>query len=222
MSSEAMPGGSQTFTNETFSTQKTDKVNSDGGAEIVRTIDSTSSTMNGKQFENPRTQGATGFPLRVKVSSTGKVLEVQAVKDSLDETSKAILEAFRSQLMSQPSFPATPVTINASWHDSTTLIQQTQMGTLTTEIKYSTALVGSDTIAGVKVRVLKMNMSLSGAIEGGAGTISGTGGGNVYFSDESGKEMKSTLDVDQTMNMNSPRGSMTMTMKTTTTRELMK
>lgn len=222
MSAEMMPGGSQTFTNETFSTQRIDKVNPDGSAVLIRTIDSTSSTMNGQPSENPRTKGAIGFPLRVKVSSTGKVLEVLSLRDSLDEAASAVLETFRSQLMSQPSLPTKSVRVNDSWQDSSKITQQTQMGSLTTEIKYSTTLKGSDTISAVAVLVLKLRVNLAGSISGGAGTINGTGEGDVYFSGELGKEIKSALDIDQTMDVNSPQGSMTMNMKTTTTRELLK
>jgi hypothetical protein len=222
MSAETMPGGSQVFTNETYSSQKAEKVNSDGGAELIRTIDSTSSTMNGKAFENPGTKGAIGFPLRVKVASTGKVLDVQSVKDSLDQTASAVLETFRSQLMSQPSFSPKPVRINDSWQDSSRITQQTQMGALTTLIKYSTTFTGSDTVSNLRVWVLKMTINLSGSIEGGGGTVDGTGEGSLYFSGEQGREIKSVLDINQTMNVNSPQGSMTMAMKTTTTRELIK
>jgi hypothetical protein len=222
MSSETMPGGSQVFTNETYTSQRVEKVNSDGSTELIRTVDSTNSTMNGMPFENPATKGALGFPLRVKVASTGKVLDVQSAKDSLDETATAVLEAFRGQLMSQPSYPQKPVNIDDGWLDSTRITQKTQMGVLTTLIKYSTTLTGSDTIAGVRVWVLKMSISLSGSIEGGAGTVDGTGEGTVYFSGDLGKEVKSILDINQSMNVNGPQGSMSMTMKTTTTRELMK
>ncbi len=215
-----MPGGSQTFTNDTYSSQKIQQVGSDGSAEMLRTIDSTISIMNGQPFRNPRTQGAIGFPLKVRVASTGKVMAVQSIKDSLDEAAKAVFEALRSQLMSQPSFPARPVGINDSWQDSTKITQQTQMGPLNTVIRYSTTLTGVDTVSGIKVWALKMNISLAGGIEGGSGAVQGSGSGYVYFSTDLGKEIRSTLNIDQTMDINSPQGSMTMTMKTTTTREL--
>ena len=222
MSAEMMPGGSQTFTNETCSTQRIDKVNPDGSAELIRTIDSTNSTMNGQPFENPRASSAIGFPLRVKLSPTGKVFAVLSLKDSLDEAATMIFEAFRSQLMSQPGLPAKPVRMNESWQDSSRMTQQTQIGSLTTEIKYVTILKGTDTISAAPVLVLNMKMSLSGSISGGAGTINGTGDGVTYFSRDLGKEIRSVLNIDQTMDMNSPQGSMTMNMKTTTTKELLR
>ncbi len=156
------------------------------------------------------------------VAPTGKVLEVASVKDSLDQAAGAVLEAFRSQLISQPGFPSKPVHINDSWLDSSEVSQQTQMGTLSTSIRYSTTLTGSDSVSGKPVWVLKMHIHLAGSIEGGAGSVDGAGDGFVYFSGDSGKEIRSHLEINQTMNVNAPQGAMSMTMKTTTARELLK
>ncbi len=222
MSSEMMPGASQIFTNETYTSQKTETVSPEGVGTIIRVIDSTTSTMNGRPFENPTTKGAIGFPLRVKVAPTGKILSVEAVNDNLDQAARAVLEAFRSQLISQPGFPTTPVRPGDVWQDSSQVTQQTQMGMLTTSIRYSTTLAGTDSVAQLPVWVLKMSINLSGSIEGGAGTVEGKGEGDVYFSNDLGREVKSILVINQAMKVNSPQGSMTMTMKTTTTREIMR
>lgn len=221
MSSEMMPGGHQTFINESYISQKTESVNADGVGMILRVIDSTNSTMNGQPFENPATRGALGFPLRVRVAPTGRVLDVESLKDNLDQAARAVLEAFRSQLVSQPSFPPGSVRLKDSWQDSSEVTQQTQMGTLATSIRYSTTLTGSDSVSGRLVWVLKTHIRLIGSIEGGVGSVDGTGDGYVYFSGDLGKEIRSSLEINQTLNVNSPQGAVSMTMKTTTTRELL-
>ncbi|HTP13222.1 MAG TPA: hypothetical protein VMM37_06310, partial [Bacteroidota bacterium] len=91
-----------------------------------------------------------------------------------------------------------------------------------TSIRYSTTLAGSDTVSGKPVWVLRTHIRLVGSIEGGAGTVDGNGDGFVYFSGVLGKEIRSSLEINQTMNVNSPQGAVSMTMKTTTTRELLR
>ncbi|HEY6951205.1 MAG TPA: hypothetical protein VI758_02290, partial [Bacteroidota bacterium] len=132
ITSDMMPGGGQKVFNEMYTTQKTVKLNTDGSAELIHTIDSVNTTVNGQVYDNPQTKGLIGLPMRITVAATGKVLDVQPVNDSVDAATKQAVDVLRKQLMAQTGYPPRTVRINESWDDSINVSQETQMGALTT------------------------------------------------------------------------------------------
>ncbi|HEY6953134.1 MAG TPA: hypothetical protein VI758_12070, partial [Bacteroidota bacterium] len=88
--------------------------------------------------------------------------------------------------------------------------------------RYTTRVAGSDTVLNTVVRVMDRAVRITGAIEGGNGSLKGGGNGRTYFSTVLGKEIRSTMNMDQTMDMNTPQGPFSMKMKVSTSRELMK
>jgi hypothetical protein len=222
MSSDMMPAGGQKVFNEMYTTQKVDKVNTDGSAEVIQTVDSVNTLLNGQPFSNPQTMVLVGLPVRVSVAATGKVLDARPMSDTADATVSQAVGILRQQLMTQASYPATAVKSNDLWWDSATYSQATQMGTITSTIRYSTKLIGSDTVLNTDVRVLERTMDVSGELGDGAGSLKGSGKGNIYFSDVLGKEIMSTMAIEQTMDMVTAQGPFNMSMKISTKRELLK
>jgi hypothetical protein len=222
MTSDMMPAGGQKVFNEMYTTQKVDKVNADGSALLIQTIDSVNTLFNGQPFSNPRTSSLVGLPIRVTMATTGKVLDAQPMSDTADATVVQAVDILRKQLMTQAGYPVTAIKMDETWQDSASLSQATQMGTITTTIRYSTKLTGSDRMLDTDVKVLERTVDLSGELGGGAGTIKGNGKGNIYFSDALGREILSTMTIDQTMDMVTPQGPFSMNMKISTKRELLK
>jgi len=112
--------------------------------------------------------------------------------------------------------------MNAPWQDSVSFSQPTQMGAINTTIRYSTSLTGSDTVSDTDVKVLERTIDLSGELGQGAGTLKGNGKGNIYFSDVIGKEIMSTMTIEQTLDVTTAQGPVSMSMKISTRRELLK
>jgi len=222
ITSDMMTTGGQKVFNEIYTTQKVVEVNPDGSAEVIQTIDSVHTLFNGQPYSNPQTAILVGLPVRVTVTATGKILDAQSTGDTSDATAKDAVDVLRRQLMTQPSYPSTAITMNKPWDDSATFSQATQIGTITSNIRYSTTLTGSDRIRDTEVKVLERTVDVSGTISNDAGRLKGTGNGNIYFSDVLGKEIRSTLTIQQTMDMVTPQGSLKMDMKISTTRELLK
>ena len=222
MTSDMMPAGGQKVFNEMYTTQKVDKVNADGSAELIQTIDSVNTLFNGQPFSNPQTSSLVGLPIRVSMATTGKVLDARPMSDTADATVIQAVDILRKQLMTQPSYPATAIKMDETWADSATFSQATQMGTITTNIRYSTKLTGSDRKLDTDVKVLERTIDVSGDLSGGAGSLKGNGKGNIYFSDFLGKEIMSTMAIEQTMDMVTPQGPFSMKMKISTKRELLK
>ena len=205
-----------------YTTQKVVKVNADASAEVIQTIDSVNTLLNGQPFSNPQTSTLVGVPVRVSIAATGKVLDAQPITDTVAASVKQSVGFMRKQLMTQASFPATAVKLNQTWHDSSTYSQPSQMGTITSTIIFSTKLTGSDKIEDTDVKVLERTMEMSGQISEGGGTLKGSGKGNVYFSETLGKDLKSNLEMTQTMDMVTPQGPFAMNMKISTKKELLK
>jgi hypothetical protein len=222
MNSDMMPAGGQKVFNEMYTTQKVDKVNTDGSADVIQTVDSVNTLLNGQPFSNPQTMVLVGLPVRVTVAANGKVLDARPVSDTADATVVQAVDILRKQLMTQACYPETAVAVNNLWWDSATYSQSTQMGTITSTIRYSTKLAGSDRVLDTDVRVLERTMDVSGELGNGTGTLKGNGKGNVYFSDTLGKEIMSTMAIEQTMDMVTPQGPFNMSMKISTRRELLK
>jgi hypothetical protein len=222
MTSDMMPAGGQKVFNEMYTTQKVETVNADGSAEIIRTIDSVNTLLNGQPFSNPQTRSLVGLPMRVTVATTGKMLDARPVRDTADATVNQAVDILRKQLLADPGYPATTIILNEPWQDSTSFSQASQMGSITTNIKYSTRLTGVDKISDIDVNVLERTVDVSGQIGDSVGTLKGNGKGNIYFSGILGKETMSTMTIDQTMNMLTPQGPFSMTMKISTKRELLK
>jgi hypothetical protein len=222
MTSDMMPGGGQKVFNETYTTQRVDKVNADGSAELIQTIDSANTTLNGQPFNNPQTAALIGLHVRINVAPTGKVLDARPMSDTVDTAVKQAVEILRQQLMTQASYPVGAVRMSESWRDSASFSQPTQMGTITSNIKYSTKLTGSDRILENDVKVLERTMDMTGELGEGAGSLKGSGKGNIYFSVALGKEIMSTMAMTQSMDMVTPQGPFSMNMKITTRRELLK
>lgn len=222
MSSDMMPAGGQKVYNEMFTSQTVQSVHPDGSAEIIQTIDSISTLLNGQQLSNPQTALLVHLPVRITVATTGKIRNVRPASDSADAAIKAAVEILRNQLMNQPSYPEKSVTPYVPWVDSATFSQASQMGLVQSNIKYTTMLQGVDTVAGTIVKVLERSVDVSGDIGDNAGTLKGTGTGNVYFSAELGKEIMSTMTLNQSIDMVTPQGPMSVAMKISTKRELLK
>ncbi len=222
MTSEMMPGGGQKVFNETYTTQKVDKVNADGSAEIIQTIDSATTTLNGQPFSNPQTAALVGLRVRISVATTGKVLDARPLSDTVDAATKQSVGILRQQLMTQASYPVGPVRMNEPWRDSSAFSQPTQMGTITSTIKYTTKLTGSDKVLSTDVKVLERTMDMVGELGEGTGSLKGSGKGNIYFSETLGKEIMSTMAMTQSMDMVTPQGPFSMSMKISTQRELLK
>ena len=222
MSSDMMPAGGQKVFNETYSTQKVEKVNADGSAVVIQTIDSVNTIVNDQPFSNPQTTALIGLPVRITVAATGKMLEIQPADDSADTSAKEAVEILRKQLSTQPSYPTATLTKNVPWEDSATFSQTTQLGLITSHIKYFTELVGVDTISNTDVKVLQRTVSIAGEIGDGAGTLKGSGKGNIYFSDVLGKEIVSTMNMEESIDVVTPQGPFSMAMKISTKRELLR
>jgi len=222
MTSDMMPAGGQKVFNEMYSTQRVEKVNNDGSAEVVQTIDSVNTLLNDQPFNNPQTTALVGLPVRITVAATGKMLDIRPISDSASESEKAAVEILRKQLATQPSYPATALALNVPWEDSVTFSQATQMGSITSNIRYSTKLVGEDTVASNDVKVLERSVTIAGEIGDGAGTLKGSGRGNIYFSDVLGKEIMSTMLLDESIAMDTPQGPFSMAMKVSTKKELLR
>lgn len=214
VTSEALPNGTQKVLSQMYSTQKVKKVNTDGTAQLVRTLDSANTLLNGQPFDNPQTRTLVGIPIIVTVARTGN--------DFVDATVKQAIATFRQQVMTQPSFPKTAIAMNRPWHDSASYSQESPTGNISTEIRFSTKLTGVDKISGLNAKVLERTLELSGTIGNGTGTFKGTGKGNVYFSDILAKEILSTITIDQSMEMVTPQGPMSTTMQVTSKKELLR
>lgn len=222
ITSDMMPNGGQKVFNDMYTTLKVDTVIADGSAEIIQTIDSVNTLLNGQPFSNPQTQVLVGLPVKITMTATGKVLDAQPTGDTTNAAVKTAVGILRKQLMTQPSYPATILTLNVPWIDSTTFTQETQMGPITTNIKYLTKFTGVDTISNIAVKVLERTVGVTGDIGDRAGTLKGAGRGNILFSDILGKEIKSTMTLDESMDMVTPQGPFSMAMKISTKRELLK
>lgn len=105
MTSDMIPGG-QKISSEMYVTQKVDKVNPDGSAELLRTIDSTVTMMNDQPMQNQQVKPLIGIPLRLTIQKNGKVLDVKPVNEVTDESLSKMIDAMKKQLMVQPGFPA--------------------------------------------------------------------------------------------------------------------
>lgn len=222
MTSAMMPAGGQKVFNEMYTTQIVDKVHPDGSAEVIQTIDSVNTLLNGQPFSNPQTSALVGLPVRITMAATGKMLDVQPASDTADAAMQKAVEILRQQLMNQPSYPAGTLTMNVPWLDSASFSQTTQMGLITSNIKYTTKFTGVDTIAGTNVKLLERTVDINGDIGDNAGALKGTGKGNIYFSDILGKEFMSTMTLDESIDMVTPQGPFSMAMKISTKRELLK
>jgi hypothetical protein len=223
MTGEGLPGGTRKSVTEMFVSQMTDKINPDGSAEIIRTIDSATTTLDEKPIPNPpQTKALIGLPMKVILTKYGKVLDVSAGKDITDELTKQIVEGSRKQLLASSGFPSKALKLKESWKDSAKVSMETQNGLMTTELKTTTSLIGFDKVLGYDVAVLKVAMEITGELGAGMGYIKGTGRGNTFFSDITGKEIRRFIDMDQTVDMNTPQGSMTLTIKASQKKELIK
>ena len=96
------------------------------------------------------------------------------------------------------------------------------MGTMVTDLKTTTTLMGLDKILGYDVAVLKVSVAVAGELWIGMGYIKGTGRGNSFFSDVAGKEIRSFVDMEQNMDRSTPQGSTTVNMKTSRKRVIIK
>jgi hypothetical protein len=98
--------------------------------------------------------------------------------------------------MVQPGFPARPPRMTVTCKDSSKISQETQMGTMVTDLKTTTTLMGLDKILGYDVAVLKVSVAVAGELGVGMGYIKETGRGNSFFSDVAGKEIRSFVDME--------------------------
>ena len=221
MTSDMIPGG-QKVSSEMYVTQKVDKVNPDGSAELLRTIDSVVTMMNDQPMPSQQVKPLIGIPLRVTIQKNGKVLDVKPVNAATDEALNKMIDAMQKQLMVQPGFPSRALKMKETWKDSSKISQETPMGTMVTDMKTTTTLIGFDKILGYDVAVLKVSVEVAGELGVGMGYINGTGRGNSFFSDVAGKEIRSFVDMEQNMDLSTPQGSTTVNMKISQKKEIIK
>ncbi len=221
MTSEAM-GGGQTVKSTRYTKMVVNSVGADGTVEVVRSTDSSSMTLNDKPFNNPQASMSEKVAFKLKFDQYGKVLDASPVEPPTDAVGKQMTDAMAQQFKNSPGLPAKKVKIGDSWNDEMTNNQPTPSGTLTTTIKLTTTFDKLDKVNGTDVAVLKVTGTISGELGAGMGTITGTVSGSRHFAYKIGQELQSVMEMDQTMDITTPQGNMTMQTKMKQERERIK
>lgn len=218
VTSEAM-GGTQVIKNTRYTKMVFGTVSADGTAEVVRSTDSSSMTRNDQPFVSQQASASEKIAFKLTIDRTGKVIDAAPVEPPTDAMSKQLTDAMAQQFKGNPGLPTKKVKVGESWNDEVTNNQPTPSGTLTTTIKMTTTLDKLDKLNGTDVAVLKISGSLSGELGAGMGTITGTVSGVRHFAYKLGHELKSVLEMSQTMDIATPQGNMVMETKLKQERE---
>jgi hypothetical protein len=221
MTSEAM-GGGQTVKNVRYTKMVVKDIAADGIVTVVRSTDSSTMTLNDKPFNNPQASKSEKVAFQLKIDPYGKITDAAPVEPPTDAVGKQMTDAMAEQFKSSPGLPSHPVKIGESWNDEMTNNQPTPSGTLTTTIKLTTTFEKLDKLKGTDVAVLKITGTITGELGAGMGTITGTVTGSRHFAHKLGQELQSVMEMDQTMDITTPQGNMTMQTKMKQERERIK
>ncbi|MEK6649618.1 MAG: hypothetical protein AABY75_01445 [Bacteroidota bacterium] len=222
VTAEGMPGGGQMVKNVRYTSTAVNAVTKDGTADLVRSTDSSAMTLNEKPFTNPQASMAEKIAFRLKMDKYGKVLEAGPAEEPKDAVAKQLSDAMALQFKNSPGFPSRKVKVGEAWDDEVTNNQPTPNGVLTITVKTKTTVEKVDKMDGVDVAVLQMTGTLSGELGAGMGTITGAVKGTRYFAYKSGYELRSVIETDQTMDVQTPQGNMMMQTKMHQEKERMK
>ena len=179
-------------------------------------------TLNDKPFTNPQASMTEKVPFRLTMDQYGKVLEAVPVQEPTDAIGKQMTEAMSAQFKNSPGMPGRSVKVGETWDDQMVTNQPTQGGMLTITVKLKTKLEKLTKQGDVDVAILQVNGTLSGELGAGMGTITGTVAGSRTFAYKAGYELGSSIDTDQTMDIQTPQGNMMMQTKMKQVRERIK
>lgn len=214
MASAAMPGGGMEMTMEQYMTQRTDSVDASGVRYVVMTIDSMTRMMNNQKMSAAGMEALLNKPMKIKISKRGEYLDISAPDDQAAQM-KPFLESMRQNAKARGAFPDHPVKAGDSWEDSSDVTQNTPTGPQTFTVKTKQTFVGFERYAGYDCAVIRVSGTLSGG-------ISGQMKGTQFFAHKIGKMVKTFLETDMMMSMDTPSGPNDMSVKTSVTSELQK
>ncbi|MCI0695916.1 hypothetical protein L0337_28440 [candidate division KSB1 bacterium] len=211
---------------EYYLTRKVEEVYPDSTADVIQNQDSVITRVDQEKVPNPHEEAMNGVPILMKVSKSGTYQEVRALKEVPTEA-QTNFENMQLRLQNQPGLPAKALKINEAWNDETVLLQNSpccgRNYEQTVTQKSTSTLLGFDNYMDVDCAKVQFSGTVTGTEQNCRFTyaLNGKVQGTKLFNYKTGKEIKTTTNMDVVMNSANSRGKMEYQKRTVITEELL-
>lgn len=185
---------------ERYVSERVESVAPSGLATIIYTQDSVADMEGKKRLPYSNEDILNRVPLRLTMTKSGKVLELESVNPVSGETAKAV-DRLRTGLLGNPALPRSAVRPTDSWNDQMSMVGESPLGLLTMIVNMTSTFTGFEKAQGYDCVVIRKNGNLSGSLLKNELKLTGTVTGYSLFADKEGKEIKDALDVSATMDI---------------------
>lgn len=206
---------------ERYVSERVESVAPSGLATIMYTQDSVADMEGKRRLPYSNEDILNRVPLRLTVTKSGKVLELESVNPVSGETAKAV-ERLRTGLQGNPALPRSAIRPADSWKDQMSMVGESPLGSLTMIVDITSTFTGFEKTLGYDCVMIRKNGNLTGSLLKNELTLKGTVTGYSLFADKEGKEVKDALDVNATMDVLIKEVSFPMVFKISVMRELLR